>query len=320
MKFTLSWLKDHLDTTGVARRDRRDADAHRPRGRGRRGHERQVQGLRRRAGDRGQAAPERRPAEAVHGRRRGRAGAGRLRRAQRRDRHEERVLAGRDLYPGQEDHARQRRHPRRRVERHAVLGGRARALQRSRPASSNCPTTRRSASPYATYAGLDDPVIDVSLTPNRPDATGVAGIARDLAAAGLGKLKTHAPRAGRRELRLPDRGQARICSPRTRSLCPAFALRLVRGVNNGASPEWMQKRLRAIGLRPISALVDITNYSPSIAAGRCTYSTRQGQGRRSVVRRARAGESVLALDGKTYALDEAWSSSPTTTASNRSPA
>ena len=63
---------------------------------------------------------------------------------------------------------------------------------------------------YATYAGLDDPVIDVSLTPNRPDATGVSGIARDLAAAGLGKLKTHAPRPVAGELRLPDRGQARL--------------------------------------------------------------------------------------------------------------
>ena len=87
-------------------------------------------------------------------------------------------------------------------------------------------------------------------------------------------------------------------------LCPAFALRLVRGVTNGPSPEWMQKRLRAIGLRPISALVDITNYI-TFDRGRplhvFDFAKVAGD---LTVRRARPGESVLALDGKTYALDE----------------
>jgi phenylalanyl-tRNA synthetase beta chain len=156
--------------------------------------------------------------------------------------------------------------------------------------------------PYAAFAGLDDPVIDVAVTPNRPDALGVSGIARDLAAAGLGRLKTPAvePVAGKGacpvgvSLQFGD----------TAALCLAFGLRLVRGVRNGASPEWLQKRLRAIGLRPINALVDITNYI-TYDRGRPlhVFDAAKVHGN-LVVRRARAGEKVLALDGRTYALDE----------------
>src|SRR5829696_2089611 len=112
---------------------------------------------------------------------------------------------------------------------------------------------------YASYAGLDDPVIEINLTPNRPDCASVHGIARDLAAAGLGKLKGDAVQ--------PVKGAGACPISVTLAfeagdehLCPAFALRLVRGVKNGASPAWMQRRLTAIGLRPINALVDITNY------------------------------------------------------------
>ena len=156
---------------------------------------------------------------------------------------------------------------------------------------------------YARFAGLDDPVIDVAVTPNRPDATGVAGIARDLAAAGLGKLKTPAPKSSDGAFDCPTRVQLDF-APADTHLCPAFALRLVRGVTNGPSPEWMQKRLRAIGLRPISALVDITNYI-TFDRGRplhvFDFAKVAGD---LTVRRARTGESVLALDGKTYALDE----------------
>jgi len=156
---------------------------------------------------------------------------------------------------------------------------------------------------YATYAGLDDPIIDVSLTPNRPDATGVSGIARDLAAAGLGKLKTHAPRPVVGTFDCPTPVKLDFMADDAR-LCPAFALRLVRGVANGPSPEWMQKRLRAIGLRPISALVDITNYV-TFDRGRPLHVFDAAKVKGALhVRRARAGESVLALDGKTYALDE----------------
>jgi len=156
---------------------------------------------------------------------------------------------------------------------------------------------------YARWAGLDDPVIDVALTPNRPDATGVAGIARDLAAAGLGVLRTQPPRSVEGAFDCPTKARLNF-APQDAHLCPAFALRLVRGVKNGPSPEWMQKRLRAIGLRPISTLVDITNYV-TFDRGRplhvFDYAKVEGD---LVIRRARAGESVLALDGKTYELDE----------------
>src|SRR3974390_3116897 len=111
--------------------------------------------------------------------------------------------------------------------------------------------------PYAKYAGLDDPMLEINLTPNRGDATGVHGIARDLAAAGIGKLKDGPVKTVNGQFPCPvkvalDFGAAP-------PLCPAFALRLVRGVKNRTSPDWLQRRLTAIGLRPINALVDITN-------------------------------------------------------------
>ena len=156
---------------------------------------------------------------------------------------------------------------------------------------------------YARFAGLDDPVIDVAVTPNRPDAAGVAGIARDLAAAGLGSLKTPAPKSIPGAFDCPTRVHLDF-APADKHLCPAFALRLVRGVTNGPSPEWMQKRLRAIGLRPISALVDITNYI-TFDRGRPLHVFDFAKVKGDLtVRRARAGESVLALDGKSYPLDE----------------
>ena len=112
---------------------------------------------------------------------------------------------------------------------------------------------------YAKWAGFDDPVIEINLTPNRPDATAVSGIARDLAAAGLGKLKTPEVAAIAGAFPCPV-NVALDFAPEDKHLCPQFALRLVRGVKNGPSPDWMQARLKAIGLRPINALVDITNY------------------------------------------------------------
>ena len=151
---------------------------------------------------------------------------------------------------------------------------------------------------FAAYAKLDDPVIEINLTPNRPDATGVYGIARDLAASGLGRLKTPAiePVAGDGEM--PGQG----VDSRAPELCPGFALRLVRGVKNGPSPKWLQQRLIAIGLRPINALVDITNYI-TFDRGRPlhVFDAKKVAGN-LVVRRAKAGEKVLALDGREYAL------------------
>jgi phenylalanyl-tRNA synthetase beta chain len=158
-------------------------------------------------------------------------------------------------------------------------------------------------SPYASYAGLDDPVIEINLTPNRPDATGVSGIARDLAATGIGVLKTKQPP------RIPGAFDCPVTTSldftiEDAHLCPTFAFRLVRGVRNGASPEWMQKRLRAIGLRPINALVDITNYI-TFDRGRPlhVFDAAKVSGPLQV-RRALPGENLLALDGKTHALDE----------------
>jgi phenylalanyl-tRNA synthetase beta chain len=155
--------------------------------------------------------------------------------------------------------------------------------------------------PYATWAGLADPVIEINLTPNRPDATAVHGIARDLAAAGLGTLKDgHVPQV-RGEGPCPVSVTLDFAGD-DKALCPAFALRLVRGVKNGPSPEWMQKRLKAIGLRPINALVDITNYV-TFDRGRPLHVFDAAKVKGGlVVRRAHAGETVLALDGKTYTL------------------
>ncbi|MBM3527490.1 MAG: phenylalanine--tRNA ligase subunit beta [Alphaproteobacteria bacterium] len=156
---------------------------------------------------------------------------------------------------------------------------------------------------FAKYAGLDDPTIDINLTTNRPDCTGVGGIARDLAAADLGVYKERTPK--RIDGKFPCPVSVTLDFGPSPSLCPAFALRLVRGVKNGPSPEWLQKRLKAIGLRPINALVDITNFI-TFDRGRPlhVFDARKVKGN-LVVRRAQNGEQLLALDGKTYTLDNA---------------
>lgn len=150
---------------------------------------------------------------------------------------------------------------------------------------------------FAAYAHLDDPLIEINLTPNRPDATSVHGIARDLAASGLGTLKS-APIEP-----IPGKGETPVkVTIEAPELCPGFALRLVRGVKNGPSPKWLQQRLLAIGLRPISALVDITNYV-TFDRGRPlhVFDAAKVTGNLTV-RRARDGEKVLALDGREYTL------------------
>src|SRR5689334_20826214 len=111
---------------------------------------------------------------------------------------------------------------------------------------------------YAHWAGLDDPMIEINLTPNRADCTAVHGIARDLAAADMGRFNDPAIKLVKSEFACPV--QVTLDFGAMPSLCPAFALRLVRGVKNGPSPAWLQRRLAAIGLRPINALVDITNF------------------------------------------------------------
>lgn len=155
---------------------------------------------------------------------------------------------------------------------------------------------------YAEWAKLDDPVIDVAVTPNRPDCLGIRGIARDLAAAGLGTLRPLVIE--------PVAGEAGPAAPRVTldfadgpSLCPAFALRLIEGVENGPSPDWLKRRLMAVGLRPINRLVDVTNYlTYDLGRPLHVFDADKVAGDLTV-RAARAGEEVLALDGKTYALD-----------------
>ena len=159
------------------------------------------------------------------------------------------------------------------------------------------PTDAPVGASFADYAGLDDAVFDVAVTPNRQDCMGVRGIARDLAAAGLGALKPLAvPQIeggfdNPVEIRVEDQDG-----------CPAFYGRTVRGLTNGASPEWMQRRLKAAGQRPISALVDITNYV-MLDHGRPTHAydamTLSGA---VVARRAQDGERIVALNEKEYAL------------------
>jgi phenylalanyl-tRNA synthetase beta chain len=150
---------------------------------------------------------------------------------------------------------------------------------------------------FAHYHG-SDPVFDVAITPNRPDCMGVYGIARDLAAAGLGTLRPIAinPVAGNHDCLLPIRTD----DPEG---CPAFYGRTIRGVTNGASPEWMQARLKSAGQRPISALVDITNYV-MLAYGRPAHAYDLAKLSGAIfARRARSGETALALNGKEYTLD-----------------
>ena len=157
---------------------------------------------------------------------------------------------------------------------------------------------------YAAWAGLDDPLFDVAITPNRQDCMGVRGIARDLAAAGVGTLKPLAA-VYRMTAVAPVAGDGSGPDVRTDDPagCPAFFAQAVSGVTNGASPEWLRRKLAAIGQKPISVLVDITNFV-SIDLGRPLHVYDQARLRGGLVaRRARQGEQVLALNGKTYALD-----------------
>ena len=155
---------------------------------------------------------------------------------------------------------------------------------------------------YAKYAGLDDAVIEINLTPNRADCTGVSGIARDLGAADIGKFKENTPKQVKGTFPCPVKVSLDFGA--TPSLCPAFGLRLVKGVKNGPSPEWLQKRLTAIGLRPINALVDITNFITFDRARPLHVFDAAKVNGNLTIRRAKTGESLLALDGKTYALDD----------------
>jgi phenylalanyl-tRNA synthetase beta chain len=154
---------------------------------------------------------------------------------------------------------------------------------------------------FIDWAGLNDPVIHLKITPNRPDALGVRGIARDLAARGLGVLKPLEVPAVPAAFACPVRV---VIDPALKPRgCPHFAVRVIRGVRNGPSPAWLQRRLTAIGLRPISALVDITNFF-TYALNRPLHVFDAGKLKGGVLRihPAAGGETFRALDGRSYTL------------------
>jgi phenylalanyl-tRNA synthetase beta chain len=156
------------------------------------------------------------------------------------------------------------------------------------------PDTLKVGSPVADALALDT-VIDFEVTPNRPDWLGVVGIARDLAAKGVGKFKL--PPVKPTPGKSPCPVAVRIDAP---DACPVFAGRLIRGVKNGPSPDWLQKRLKAIGINPKSMLVDVTNYiSYDRARPLHVYDAKKLKGGIHV-RMGSASDSFEALDGKTY--------------------
>lgn len=155
---------------------------------------------------------------------------------------------------------------------------------------------------YALYAGLNDPVFDLEITPNRGDCLGVRGIARDLSATGIGQLIP---------LENPEFTTHGACpiavnldfDEDSKKACPYFTGRVIRGVKNGPSPEWLQKKLRSIGLKPISALVDITNYMTfTYNRPMHVFDTKKLNGNALTLRLSEQGETLLALDEKEYTL------------------
>jgi len=153
--------------------------------------------------------------------------------------------------------------------------------------------------PLAEALKLSDPIIDVAITPNRSDCFGIRGIARDLAASGIGTLKP-----------IPYKGlKGTSPCPVTVMIddsegCHDFQFQVVRGVRNGPSPDWVQRRLAAIGLRPLSALVDMTNYlTHDLGRPLHVFDLAKIKGN-IVIRKAKAGETLAALNGKDYTLEE----------------
>ncbi|HEV8016205.1 MAG TPA: phenylalanine--tRNA ligase subunit beta, partial [Stellaceae bacterium] len=162
------------------------------------------------------------------------------------------------------------------------------------------PAELKPGTSFASAMGLDDPVLDVKITPNRADCLGVRGLARDLAASGIGSLKPldTAPVAGK----FASPIKVHLEGPDAKA-CPLFLGRLIRGVKNGPSPRWLQDRLAAIGLRPISALVDVTNFMTYDLDRPLHVFDADKLAGDLTLRGARAGETLAALNGKSYALD-----------------
>ncbi len=156
--------------------------------------------------------------------------------------------------------------------------------------------------PFASLMGLDDPMIEIAITPNRQDALGVYGIARDLAASGIGTLKAYDAAAVEGQFDSPIAWKRDLPADKE-DACPLVVGRYFRNVKNGPSPEWLQQRLRAIGLRPISALVDITNFVTYDLGRPLHVFDADKLAGDLTMRMASDGEEILALDGRSYTLD-----------------
>ena len=156
---------------------------------------------------------------------------------------------------------------------------------------------------FSDYMDMNDPVIEIAITPNHQDALGIYGIARDLAAAGMGALKSQDIATITGKFDNPQK--VILANPETGpEVCPVFAGRTIRNIKNGPSPEWLQKKLRALGMKPISALVDITNFlTYDMARPLHVFDADKLQGD-IVVRLSKAGETLTALDDGEYTLDD----------------
>ncbi|HZQ39523.1 MAG TPA: phenylalanine--tRNA ligase subunit beta, partial [Rhizomicrobium sp.] len=164
------------------------------------------------------------------------------------------------------------------------------------------PVESKVGAPAAAALGLTDPVIDVAITPNRGDAASVFGVARDLAAAELGTLRTKKVEPVAGKFASPRRISLDF-TPENKSACPIFTGRLIRNVKNGPSPKWVQDRLKAVGMKSISALVDATNLIAQDRGRPLHVFDADKLNGNLRARMAKEGERVLALDGQTYTLD-----------------
>ena len=198
-------------------------------------------------------------------------------------------------------------HPGRGIARHDVFSARELLLGEDHDGIielAGRQSRRAGARAALVEAGLlaDDPLFDVSITPNRGDAASVFGIARDLAAAGLGPLTTKKSSRWRANSPAPKRSR---WTSRRKTKTPAriFAGRLIRNVKNGPSPKWVQDRLKSVGMKSISALVDATNLIAQDRGRPLHVFDADKLSGNLHARMAKDGEQVLALDGKTYMLD-----------------
>lgn len=184
------------------------------------------------------------------------------------------------------------------VESNGMLcSGRELGLSEDSAGIIELPESAKIGESIVSALNLNDPLIDIAITPNRSDCLGVFGVARDLAAAELGTLK-----APGTKLEARGKGASRITVKLETPDCPLFVGCTITGIKNGPSPDWLQQRLKSVGLRPISTLVDITNYM-TIAYGRPLHVFDAAKLKGNVtVRRAKDGETLKALDGKDYAL------------------